>query len=85
MAGCLAQASGRSCCGFQQLTGVHSERHRQLLHDDNRRVSGTALDVADIGSMDPRLPGQSFLTETEFEAKPSNIPAEASAYIHAPA
>lgn len=71
----MGSAGEKICRGNSQSLG-------ELLHDHDRRVTGTPLNIADIGPVNPSLFSKPLLTEAEFNSVTPNVPAQANFHIH---
>ena len=67
----------------QQVASRNLERLGETLHNSNRRVARSTLDIADVGPVYPGFMGERFLTELHLAAQATHIPAEAFSDIHA--
>jgi len=67
---------------FDELRGRNTKRLRQLFQDHDRRIAGTALQVADIGAMDPGFERELFLRQAFVLSQPTKILTEAFMYVH---
>lgn len=57
----------------QQLLRRHAERLGEARKIVDGNVANRALDIAQIGSVDPRLEGQGLLTEAAFRPQQAQI------------
>lgn len=67
---------------IEQVPWRHTKRLCELLQHGDRRVPPAALDVADIGPVDPCPVGKVLLAPALLVTKLAQILAEANAYIH---
>lgn len=66
----------------EQSTRRNTEGRRKFLDQRETGIAASALDIADIGAVDIGTIGIVLLAPASFEAKATNIAAEAKTDIH---
>ena len=67
-----------------QVGCFHAQRRSELDQHFNRRIARPALDVADVGAVDPRLEGIVFLAPALGGAQALQVGAKDLANVHLP-
>ena len=67
---------------IQKARSGGAKGRRELFKNENRRVSSTPFDVADVGAVNAGLLGVGFLAPAFFLAKPTEVACQARANIH---
>ena len=67
----------------QQIEMAHTERRRQLVERDDRRVAPALLQTADVLLAEAGEFGELFLRQALFMPDPTDIPPDQPAHVHA--